>query len=481
MPTKHSQRHVIGAFLDEAWMIHEPKLREIVGFLEIRAAGMTLSPDQVREVTQRQQAASFAQTLAAENDDEDKPVIVDGVQVLQLFGTLAPRMNLLMEFSGGTSTQKFSEAVAKAAANPKVKTILIEVDSPGGAVSGTEEARQAILRAKEAGKRVVVVGRNLMASAAYYIGAAATEVYATPSTEVGSVGVYAVISNEVKAAEEAGVKYYVLRAGDLKAAGNPYEELTPERQAALQKRVDDPYAMFLAAVATDRRVSIDTVKQTFGRGSVFLADEAKRVGMIDGVAMIEDVFQQEKARARSAGGVAPGFRAAAAAIFQQKEEKTMTKKIKAALFARGLVDSPDAEDAVCQVALSAFLAARGVKAETEDAKLAALLADNAKADDAPPAPAAVDARHREVEEAKVAARAAERQRVADLTASAETLQVSAEDLKAAIDAGIEHEAALKGWVENLAKKEKALPKGTITPGGAGEDRWAADAVDALRE
>lgn len=465
-----NSQHVISAVLANQWAMLPAKLDEITEFLNMRENGIEVSAEQIQAAMAQQQASSFAALMAEDNNDEGKPLIVDGVQVMQLFGTLGPRMNLMMSFSGGTSTQQFAYDLGQAAANDKVKTILIENDSPGGVVAGTEEARQAILQAREAGKRVVVVGRNLMASAAYYIGASATEVFATPSTEVGSIGVYAIVKNVAKAMEESGVKFNVFRAGDLKAADNPYEELTPERKAALQKRVDAPYQMFLAAVAEDRGVATATVIERFGRGSVMLAEAAKAAGMIDDVALIQDVFDEE--RRRNQRGAASTYRAATAA---QQRESTMNAQIKAALFAHGLIDAIDAEDSICQVALNAYFKATGADVPSDDAAVLAALTGSLPKDK--PAPNVEKAHDREMAEAKEATLATERDRVANIQATAEAFGVDEEVTNKAIASDMSHEDFVKEARKAAADAEKPIDK--ITETGSGEERWASDAVDAL--
>ena len=171
---EYLQRNVIRAALNEDWAILPRKLDQIAAFLEMRANGLEVSEEAIRAAVgesggQRLRELAAGELLAlragGEEADEAAPVILDGVQLLGLYGTLAPRMNLMMNFSGGTSTQKFSQQLRAAGNNDKVKTALVEIDSPGGVVSGTEEARLA-LKELAAKKRTVVIARNMMASAA---------------------------------------------------------------------------------------------------------------------------------------------------------------------------------------------------------------------------------------------------------------------------------------------------------------------------
>ena len=136
MAKKH--RNVVSAILHEPWVLTPEKANEICVFLARRSRGESIDPTEIR--------TEFV--IADSMDDEDDgPVIVDGVQVIQLLGTMMPRANLITKFSGGTSTQILAGEILAAVENPSVKTILYEVDSPGGTFTGTPELTAALSRA----------------------------------------------------------------------------------------------------------------------------------------------------------------------------------------------------------------------------------------------------------------------------------------------------------------------------------------------
>lgn len=496
-------RNVVAAVLNEVWAIEPRKLDQIVAFLEMRADGITLSEEEIRAsmaLRARSSFDDFVQPL----DRADGRMISDGVEVLGLYDTLGPRLNLMMEFSGGTSTQKFGQALDRAIADPDVHAVLIEVDSPGGVTTGTEELRQKLLAARDR-KPVVAVARGMMASAAYYIGSAASQVVATPSTEVGSIGVYMVTRDVTKAAEQQGVKFHVFRAGDLKASGNPYEALSEARMKAVQARVDGPYTMFLSAVSENRGISVDQVKQNYGQGTVFLADEALRRGMIDRVASIAEVFDELRRQNRvqppagtssQAHAINPpcNVRAAETATPSQQETSLMNPRIKAALYAMGLIEAVDAADNLCQAALGGFFRGQVPKGDDEILRglTAGVQAANTPAASSaaasPPAnqgaASAQAARDQELAEA----RTAERERISAIHTRAALLNrtgfaVSGDAVTKAIADGISAaEAAdrwLQAWQPTQATGGTENPLGRVSAIGSEVDQFVAAASDGL--
>lgn len=486
----HKTRHLVAACLNELWAIHEPKLEQMVGFLELRSSGVEIAEATIESVVKQQTEASFSRQLAAEyghDIEADGPLIIDGIQLVELYGTLAPRMNLMMRFSGGTSTQQFATTVRKAAENEKVHTLFIEADTPGGAVSGTHEANKAVKYFQSKGKRVVVVGRNLVASAGYYIAAAADENYATPSTEIGSVGVYAILENMAEYYEAKGIKFGIFRAGELKAAGNPYEQWSEKQVASIQARIDAPYQMFVSAVAEGRSTDAKTVLETFGQGQVFLAEEAQRRGMIDGVVdSIEEVFAKlTNQKSASVAGQSPFVVA----------EVTMPSKVKAALVALSLIASMDASDEVAQSALNAYFRARGKDVpKSEDDIVSELMhptstkpAATEKPDEQPAAN--VQAAHeREQAEARQKAfddAAAFRAGIERLAESG--LQISDEQVEAGLKSLAKGNTSVEAEIGKIATSLPTSDKATegergisrVRPTGSEVDNFHSAAVDGI--
>jgi signal peptide peptidase SppA len=451
MPTDRNYqiRNIVRAVLGNCWAIEPSKLEDIVAFLEARASGIIPSEDEI-------QSRFKVESQTADEDDE--PKIIDGVQVVDVFGTLAPRMNLMARFSGGTSTQKLAKELQAAGVNDAVETVILRIDSPGGAASFTPEAAAAV-RDLASKKRVVASATNQMASGAYWIGAAADEVIASPSTTVGSIGVYTILQNVKEQADRAGVKFDVFRAGDLKAAGNPYEELTESRKASIQKQVDDIYTNFIGDIASFRDVSISTVKNDFGKGSTFLASEAQSLGMIDGVATFDQVLERER---KSVGSVPRGRE-----VLIVKDE-LMDKKVKAALFANELIPSLDVSDDVAEAALATARRLLSIDDSASVDQIVSTITGPVTMDvTTNEATVPTDADEVPGRERGIGA-AAERERINELRTRGRLLNVSDERVQTAIDDGTTVSSALVTWTADLANVE--VPVDTIRGGEAQVDK-----------
>jgi signal peptide peptidase SppA len=156
------------------------------------------------------------------------------------------RLSQLDWFEGGTSTQQISAALAEANADDSVAQILLDIDSPGGSVSGVQELAAEISASK---KPVTAYANSLAASAAYWIGSAASSFYMTPGGEVGSIGVWMMHQDWSTALKNEGIDVTLISAGARKVEGNPYQPLGKEAQTFMQSRVNDYYGAFTRDVA----------------------------------------------------------------------------------------------------------------------------------------------------------------------------------------------------------------------------------------
>lgn len=275
MSENRSYPHIIAAIRDTPWAIVPAKLADIMAVVALRAAGVTLTAEEMQE---RIGAAAQRPKLRSNGD----------IAVLPLVGTISHRMGMLSQSSGGTSVEAFTREFRALVNDPSVAAIVLDVDSPGGSVSGIDELSSEIHRARGI-KPISAVANSMAASAAYWIATAADEVVITPSGEVGSVGVIAAHEDQSGLYEQMGVKVSLVTAGKYKAENNPFEPITDEGRAAIQARVDDSYAMFTKALARNRGVPLETVRSGFGQGRIVGAREAVKLGMADRIATLDDV------------------------------------------------------------------------------------------------------------------------------------------------------------------------------------------------
>jgi signal peptide peptidase SppA len=217
------------------------------------------------------------------------PTAPKGVAVIPVYGTIAPRMNLLSDISGGATFEGLTNALNDAVAAKDIGTILFDIDSPGGSVLGATEFAAAVRAAREQ-KHLIAHANYQMASAAYWPFAAAHEIVGAPSSVVGSIGVYSIHEDLSKALEQLGVKLTYISAGKYKVDGNHNEPLSESALAHMQGIVNSFYGRFVADVAKGRGVSLDAVRNGYGEGRGLTSSDALDAHLIDRVATFEDTL-----------------------------------------------------------------------------------------------------------------------------------------------------------------------------------------------
>lgn len=184
------------------------------------------------------------------------------------------------------STLRLSQTLDQLANDPSVDQIVMDINTPGGHVTGTAEAADAVWAARKK-KPVIGIINPLCASAGYWIGSQCSKLIAVPSADVGSIGVFMCHYDCSAMLADAGIKPTFIYAGEHKVEGNSMEPLSEEARSWFQSEVDQTYRDFLAAVARGRGVSSDDVLEKFGKGRCYSAQMAKRVGMIDEIQTVK--------------------------------------------------------------------------------------------------------------------------------------------------------------------------------------------------
>lgn len=253
------------------------------------------------------QVVSMSESLAAAGGDV--PQRGQTVAVIGVYGILAHRAGSMLAMSGGTSTERLTQAVRQAANDASVKGIVLDISSPGGAVEGVSELA-AEIRAARALKPVEAVANASAGSGAYWLGSAASYMTAIPSGRVGSIGAYTTHIDDTKAQEMTGeVRHVISDEGAPYKAEGESGVLPDDGRAYVQTMVTKYGDMFRADVAKNRGVGVDTVRKTFGGGRMLMAKDALVAGMIDGIGSLEDAIRRvargatpERAQARAEDG-----------------------------------------------------------------------------------------------------------------------------------------------------------------------------------
>lgn len=274
------------AVQSQIWAIQPEKLNEIA--LLIAAKAETGKIPTATDI----EAMEMAQRGSVRTDG--------AIAVIPLMGTIARRMGALDAMSGGASVETFMRSFREAMDNPDVRSIAIKFHTPGGSVYGIEEAARLVMAGRKK-KRVVAVIDDLAASAGYYIASAADEVVVSHSGQGGSIGVYTIHLDWSEALAGEGIKPTIIKYGDHKAEGNPYEALPEDARAHTESIVRAYGQMFERSVARGRGVSVAEVRENFGQGRTFEAGRLVKLGMADRIATFDETIEDMKS-GRGSGG-----------------------------------------------------------------------------------------------------------------------------------------------------------------------------------
>jgi signal peptide peptidase SppA len=181
-------------------------------------------------------------------------------------------------------------------ADDNVKSIMLDIDSPGGSSEGVMEAGQEIFAGRGI-KPIYAIANNMAGSAALWLGSQATQLFTSPSGSVGSIGVFTVHKDTTVRDQQQGDKYTYVSAGKFKTEGHAHLPLTDEGKQYRQEIVDELYTDFVSAVATGRGVDAETVEANYGQGRMLTAKKALEVGLVDGIMEFDAVQASATTRA----------------------------------------------------------------------------------------------------------------------------------------------------------------------------------------
>lgn len=267
------------------WAILPGQLRDIVSGFNAYLVGGPASEklaEQLREGRSRQ-----ADTL--QQSQEQAP----GVAIISLYGTIFPRGSLFAALCGAADAHTLAATLRAAADDPTVVSIILDVDSGGGAVSGVDVAAEAV-RYAASKKKLTAVANTTMCSAAYWIASGATEIVVTSAAEVGSIGVIGTHTDETALLEGEGLKVTYVRSVPGKALGQSAEAMDGDVLASWQDEIGRLHALFTEQIALGRSVTVAVAKK-WATGKVWFGEEAVAEGLADSVGTLDSVVAEHLA------------------------------------------------------------------------------------------------------------------------------------------------------------------------------------------
>ena len=209
-------------------------------------------------------------------------------------GTLSLGKNeiLHLEINGVIMNgKKFLSNLKKYADKDAIRAIVIEINSPGGAVGPSQELFMEIKRAKEEhNKPVICVSTGLIASGGYYAAMACDILMVAPGTMIGSIGVIMEFANLEDLYSWAKVKRYTITSGKFKDSGSEYRAMRDDERKLFQDMIDEVYSQFRNTVAESRKLDVSFVSQ-YADGRVMTGAKAVELKFADSIGTFEDAIR----------------------------------------------------------------------------------------------------------------------------------------------------------------------------------------------
>jgi len=195
---------------------------------------------------------------------------------------------------GGEST---SHLIREARLDKEIKAVVLRVDSPGGSVMASEEIYRELRALRAAGKPLVVSMSGYAASGGYYISAPADEIWSSPATLTGSIGIFAIIPTVDKTLGKIGVSVDGVGTTPLSGQMRLDRPLGEEARTLLQSQINRGYDEFVARVAAGRKKTAEQI-DTIAQGHVWSGTDAHRLGLVDHLGSFNDAVKAAARRAK---------------------------------------------------------------------------------------------------------------------------------------------------------------------------------------
>lgn len=184
------------------------------------------------------------------------------------------------------NVQESLKAIKDFREDANVKSIIVRIDSPGGAVGPSQELYRELRRTIQT-KPVVASLGSVAASGGYYVASGARRIVANPGTITGSIGVIIYFPNLRELFEKIGLSAVTIKSGRFKDVGNPGREMTDEEKALIQTAIDEVHGQFIRDVAQGRNLAEEKVRE-IADGRIIIGEVAQQLGLVDELGNFED-------------------------------------------------------------------------------------------------------------------------------------------------------------------------------------------------
>jgi len=198
--------------------------------------------------------------------------------------------------SGTIGSDTMVELLQTALKDERVKAVVLRLNTPGGSAVASESIRHAVEVVRKAGKPVVVSMGSMAASGGYWIASAADEIWASPATITGSIGVFGILPNIHRSLQKIGIQTDGLGTTKIAGALRIDKPLSKELGDAIQLSINQVYTQFIQHVVDGRGLPVETVEE-LAQGRVWSGLDAKNQGLVDALGDLDGAI---KAAARLA-------------------------------------------------------------------------------------------------------------------------------------------------------------------------------------
>ena len=197
--------------------------------------------------------------------------------------------------AGKIGGDTLADLLVRAREDEKVKTVVVRVDSGGGSATASEVIRREIELTRQAGKPVFVSMGSIAASGGYWIAAPADQIWATPTTITGSIGLFGAFPTFEKSLKSLGISSDGVGTTKLSDAFDPSRPLNELIAQSMRQVIDQGYRRFIQRVAEGRNMPLEEVEK-IAQGRVWAGTTAKDIGLVDEIGSLQDAVRAAAAK-----------------------------------------------------------------------------------------------------------------------------------------------------------------------------------------
>jgi protease-4 len=216
------------------------------------------------------------------------------VLLIPLRGTVSTKPDEGMFRTKPSMVQEAVSHLRKAEKDPKIKAVLLEVESPGGSVTASDVLYHELEQyKKKSGAKMVTLMMSTAASGGYYISLASDRIIAHPMSLTGSVGTIFIRPNATRLMEKVGLGAEITKSGKYKDMASPFRDIRPDEQEMIKAMIDDLNSRFLELTVRKRGLKDDQYRNV-ATARIFTAAQAIEAGLVDSIGYMEDALREAK-------------------------------------------------------------------------------------------------------------------------------------------------------------------------------------------